>query len=157
MIQRIQTLWLFLASLTLFSLFIFPYSHFSDQTGIAHALKITGLYKNIGGQAVLSTSFILQTIGLVILAIFPFIIIFFYKNRKKQSLFVSILIALIILFGTWLYVSSQKAIEAVNQQISIGNLDIGALLIPLSIIFLFLALKGIRHDEKLIKSAERLR
>src|SRR5690606_34824600 len=111
MIQRIQTLWLILASLTLFLLFIFPYSHFADQMGIAHTLKITGLYKNIGGQAILSASFILQTIGLVILAIFPFIIIFNYKNRKKQSLFVYIMIALIILFGAWLYVSTQKAIE----------------------------------------------
>lgn len=157
MIQRIQTLWLFLASLTLFLLFIFPYSHFSDQMGIAHALKITGLYKNIGGEAILTTSFILQTIASVILALFPFFIIFNYKNRKKQRLFVSILIALVILFGTWLYVSTQKAIEAVNQQIGVGNLDIGALLIPLGIVFLFLALKGISHDEKLIKSAERLR
>lgn|SRR5690554_988091 len=157
MIQRIQTLWLILASLTLFLLFLFPYSHFSDQMGIAHALKITGLYKNIGGEAILSTSFILQTIVLVVLAIFPFFIIFNYKNRKKQSLLVSILIAVIILFGAWIYVSTQKAIEAVNQQVGIGNLDIGALLIPLSIVFLFLALKGIKYDEKLIKSAERLR
>lgn len=157
MIQRIQTLWLFFVSLILLLLFVFPYSHFADQVGIAHVLKITGLYKNVGGQAILVQSFIFQTIISVILAIFPFIIIFKYKTRKKQSQFIYLMIILILLFGTWLYISSQKAIEAVNQQIGLGNLDIGALLLPLCLVFLFLALRGIRHDEKLIKSAERLR
>lgn len=157
MIQRIQTLWLILASLTLFLLFVFPYSHFADQLGIAHALKITGLYKNTGGQTILVHPFILQTITTVILAVLPFIIIFNYKSRKRQSQFIYLMITFIVLLGIWLYVSSQKAIDAVNQQIGIGNLDIGTLLIPVCFIFLFLALKGIRHDERIIKSADRLR
>ncbi len=157
MIQRIQTLWLIFASLTLLLLFVFPYSHFADQLGIAHILKITGLYKNAGGQDIIVSSFILQTIVLVLLAIFPLIIIFNYKNRKKQSQFIYLMIVLTLLFSTWLYISSQKAIEAVNQQLGLGNLDIGSLLLPVCLLFLFLALKGIRHDEKLIKSAERLR
>jgi hypothetical protein len=157
MIQRIQTLWLILASLTLFLLFIFPYSHFADQLGIAHALKVTGLYKNTGGQTILVHSFILQTIATVILAILPFIAIFNYKSRKRQSQFIYLMIILTVLFATWLYMSTQKAIEAVNQQLGIDNLDIGTVLIPVCFILLFLALKGIRHDERLIKSAERLR
>lgn len=157
MIQRIQSLWLLLASLTLFLLFVFPYSHFSDSMGMAYALKITGVYKSMGGLNVLSNSFILQTIGLVILAIIPFLIIFNYKNRKRQAMLVYLLIALTILFGFWLYMSTKNAVTAVGQQIGIGNLDIGTLLIPLTVIFLFLAIKGIRHDDRLIKSAERLR
>jgi hypothetical protein len=136
---------------------VFPYSHFADQLGIAHVLKITGLYKNVGGQSILVHSFILQTIASVILSIFPFIIIFNYKNRKRQSQFIYLMIVLTVVFGTWLYMSTQKTVEAVNQQVGIGNLDIGTLLIPLCFVFLFLALKGIRHDERLIKSAERLR
>jgi len=38
MIQRIQTVWLFLASATLFLLFLFPYLQFFDETGVAKAL-----------------------------------------------------------------------------------------------------------------------
>jgi hypothetical protein len=157
MIQRIQTLWLFLSSLILFLLFVFPYSHFSDELGIAYALQITGIYKVIAGQNVLVNSFILQTIALVILALAPFFIIFNYKNRQQQSRLIYLLILLAVLFGAWLYISTRHAVEAVNQQVGIGNLDIGALLIPVCLVFLLLALKGIRNDERLIKSAERLR
>lgn len=157
MIQRIQTLWLFLASLTLFLLFVFPYAHFSDSMGIGYALKITGLYKVVAGQNIVANSFILQTIGLVILALIPFLIIFNYKSRKKQGQLIYGTLLLTLLFGCWLYFSTKNAVEAINQQVGIGNLDLGSLLIPISIIFLFLALKGIQRDEKLIKSAERLR
>ena len=159
MIQRIQSLWLFLASLTLILLFVFPYSHFADQLGIAHSIKITGLYKNVGGEnvLVLSNSFIFQTIFLVIIALLPFVSIFSYKNRKRQSLLIYLTITLLVLFACWLYVTTKNVVLTVNQKLDVTNLDIGTLLPPLSILFLFLALKGIRHDEKLIKSAERLR
>lgn len=159
MIQRIQTLWLIFASLALFLLFVFPYSHFADQLGIAHSLKITGLYKNVGGEnvLVLSNSFIFQTIFLVIIALIPLLIIFNYKNRKRQILMIYLTIVLSILFAVWLYVTSKNVILTVDQVLGIGNLDIGTLLVPLSIVFLLLALKGISNDEKLIKSADRLR
>lgn len=157
MIQRIQTVWLFLASLTLFLLFVFPYAHFSDSMGIAYVLKITGLYKVVAGQNIVADSFILQTIALVILAFFPLFILFNYKNRKKQGQFIYLMLILTVLFGSWLYFSTKNAIESINQQVGIGNLDIGTLLVPVSFVFLFLALKGILRDEKLIKSADRLR
>ena len=157
MIQRIQTLWLFLASLTLFLLFVFPYAHFSDSIGIGYALKITGLYKVVAGQDFVANSFILQPIVLVVLALIPFLIIFNYKNRKKQRQLTYGTLLLTLIFGCWLYFSTKNAVEAIQQQIGIGNVAIGSLLVPICIIFLFLAQKGIQNDEKLIKSAERLR
>lgn len=157
MIQRIQSLWLFFASLALFLLFLFPYSHYADQLGVAHALKITGLYKNMGGEAVLVNSFILQTIVSVILALIPIFIVFNYKARKKQIRFIYIYLLLLVLFLFWMFFATKTAVSQIGQNISLENLDIGALLIPLCMIFLSFALKGIRHDEKLIRSAERLR
>jgi hypothetical protein len=45
----------------------------------------------------------------------------------------------------------------VNQFLGAGTIGVGFFLLPVSIIFLSLALGAIRKDEKLIKSADRLR
>lgn len=159
MIQRIQTVWLLLASVTILVLFLFPYAQFSDNNGIAMALKVTGILNNAGGQNQLSTSFtfILQAIATILLAILPLFTILKYKNRKKQISMIFLTLLLVILFAFWLFITANSAIEAVNKTIELGNIGIGALLIPPYILFLLLAIKGINHDSKLIKSADRLR
>lgn len=157
MIQRIQTLWLLLASITLFMLFVFPYAQFSDSEGIGYILKITGIHRVVSGESITVNSFLLQTLSLVVLALLPILIIFSYKVRKKQRLFVLGTLVLTLLFAGWTYASTKNAMEAINQQISLGNIGFGAILIPISVVFLFLAQKGISRDEKLIRSADRLR
>ncbi|MDM8176195.1 MULTISPECIES: DUF4293 domain-containing protein [Olivibacter] len=159
MIQRIQTVWLLLASVTILVLFLFPYAQFSDNSGIAMALKVTGVLNNTGGRNQLSTSFtfILQAIATILLAVLPLITILKYKNRKKQVSLILVTLLLVILFAFWLFLSANSAVEAVNKSLELNNIGIGALLIPPYIIFLLLALKGINHDTKLIKSADRLR
>lgn len=159
MIQRIQTIWLLLSCVTIFALFLFPYVQFFDSSGIAMALKVNGILNRSGGQNELSISFgfILQAIATVIIGVLPLVTITSYKNRKKQIILILITAALTILFGCWLFISASKAIENVDKSISIDNIGIGALLIPLFLVFQFLAMKGIKRDTKLIKSADRLR
>lgn len=157
MIQRIQSLWLLLTSLTLFLLFVFPYAQYSDSLGLSYLLKITGQYKHVADQKIVESSFILKTIGAVITALIPFVLIFNYKNRKKQKSLIYGSFLLITLYGVWLILSTKNILGEISQQFGIDNLAIGALLIPLSMFFLFLALKGIKKDEKLLKSADRLR
>lgn len=157
MIQRIQTLWLLLASLTLFLLFLLPYAQYSDNLGISYVLKITGQYKHVANQNIVESTFILKTIGLVITALIPFLLIFNYKNRKRQKSLIYGSFLLVFLFTIWLFLSTKNILAEINQQLGISNLAIGSLLLPLSILFLFLALKGIINDEKLLKSADRLR
>ena len=157
MIQRIQTVWLFLASLTLLLLFVFPYAQYSDSMGITYSLKITGLYKMVAGDSIVAESYILQTITTVILSIFPLYILINYKIRKKQKQLIYVMFIFTLLFGGWLYFSTKTAIESINQQVGIGTLALGTLVIPVTLVFLFLALKGISNDDKLIKSADRLR
>src|SRR5690606_12101840 len=84
MIQRIQTVWLLLASGTLLLLFLFPYLQYFDSFGVAMAVKITGIYQGVSAGVIQTESFILQTIATVIVALIPLITIFNYKNRKKQ-------------------------------------------------------------------------
>lgn len=157
MIQRIQTVWLLLASLTLFLLFLFPYLQYFDNFGTAMGIKITGIYQGVSEGVIQVKSFILQTIVTVVLALLPLVTIFYYKNRKKQLQITYLNIFLVILLAVWFYVSSSNAVLELNKTLVLENIGIGALLAPLNIVFLFLAAKGIRNDEKLIKSVDRLR
>lgn len=157
MIQRIQTVWLLLASLTLLLLFLFPYLQYFDNFGTAMAIKITGIYQGVADGVVQTESFILQTISTVLLALLPLVIIFYYKNRKKQLQLAYLNIFLIVLMGIWLYFSASQATNLVNKTLQLENIGIGALLVPLTVVFILLAIRGIRKDEKLIKSVDRLR
>ena len=157
MIQRIQTVWLLVASLTLFLLFLFPYLQYFDNFGTAMVIKVTGIYQGVSEGVIQVKSFILQTIVTVVLALLPLVTIFNYKDRKKQLQICYLNIFLVLLLGIWFYVTSSNAVAEVNKTLAIENIGIGALLAPLDIVFLFLAAKGIRNDEKLIKSVDRLR
>src|SRR5690606_37977472 len=101
MIQRIQSIYLFLASLALFLLFVFPLANVFDVTG-AKRITITGIYEIAENGLIQKESFILLTIVTVILAIIPLILIFLYKNRKKQMILVYVTVILVLLYSYWL-------------------------------------------------------
>jgi len=157
MIQRIQTVWLFLASGTLLLLFLFPYLQYFDNYGVGMAIKITGIYQGVSEGVVQVESNILQTLATVIASFLPLLTISFFRDRKKQIKLALINIFVVVLLGVWFFFTARNAVQLVNKSIAIENIGIGSLLIPLSIVFLFLAIKGIRKDENLIKSVDRLR
>lgn len=157
MIQRIQSVWLFLASATIFALFLFPYLQYADLAGMGKALKVTGAYHGVGGQAVRAEFFVLQTIVTVLLGLFPLYIIFKFRQRKQQIQLIVLEIVLLLLFSVWLYVSASTALTDARQFLSARNIGVGFFLLPVSIVFLGMAIGGIRKDERLIKSADRLR
>lgn len=157
MIQRIQSVWLFLASATLFALFLFPYLQYADLGGMGKALKVTGAFHGVDGQAIREEFFVLQTIATVLLGIFPLYILFQFRNRKRQIQLIVLEVALILLFGVWLYAAAGSELVEAKQVLSARNIGVGFFLLPISIVFLFMAIGSIRKDEKLIKSADRLR
>ena len=157
MIQRIQTLWLLAASITLLGLFIFPYVSFIDLVGLGKQIFVTGTYSSLNNEMSRENSSILQAIFAGVVAALPVVIIFLFRNRKKQILFVGIAIALIVLLGIWMVFSASSVLDTISQRIQAGNIGVGFFLLPIAIIFLSMAIGGIRRDEKLIKSADRLR
>jgi phosphoglycerol transferase MdoB-like AlkP superfamily enzyme len=157
MLQRIQTVWLLLAGLTIFGLFLFPYLQYIDVAGLGRKLLVTGSYTAVNGESIKEESFILQMIATVVLGLLPVYIIFKFKDRKTQIKLVFLEIVLIILFALWLYSSSSSILASTSQYLSASNIGVGFFLLPVAIIFLSMALGGIRKDEQLIKSAERLR
>ncbi len=157
MIQRIQTVWLLLSSLVLLGLFMFPYVNYIDLVGLGKNIYVSGVYTSVNNVTSKESSFLLMTIATVVLAIIPLLIIFKYKNRKIQLSLIMLQVVLICLFAIWMFVAANNILDLINQSIGASNIGIGFFLLPVSIIFLGLAIRGIRNDEKLIKSAERLR
>jgi RsiW-degrading membrane proteinase PrsW (M82 family) len=155
MLQRVQTIWLFFATAAIFCLFLFPYLQVLNADGTAKALKVTGVYQDINGQVVQTQPFLALTIATVVLGLIPFLIIFFYRNRKKQITICYLAILAILGYSFWL-VQTAKTILG-NITLQAGNYGIGVILPSLAILFIILALRGIRNDEKLVRSADRLR
>ena len=157
MIQRIQSVWLLLSGLVLMTLFLFPYVSYIDLVGLGKQIYVSGIYTSVNNESVKQDTFILQSIVAVFIAVLPIVLIFLFKDRKRQIKFIYLQLVLIALFAIWMYVSANNVLSANNQYLGASNIGIGFFLLPVSIIFLSMALGAIRNDEKLIKSAERLR
>ena len=155
MLQRVQTIWLFFATAAIFCLFLFPYLQVIDTDGSAKALKVSGVYQNINGQVVQTEPFLALTIATVILGLLPFVIIFFFRNRKKQINICYLTILAILGYSFWLVQTAKNTLG--NVTLELGNYGIGVILPSLAILFIILALRGIRKDDKLVRSADRLR
>ena len=136
MLQRIQTVYLFIAAL-ISGVLIFFVPLWSNETGepvyVEEVLLALSLYL---GSAILSL-----------------ITIFLYKNRKLQFVLGRVNILLnFILLGVFVYWSL-----TVPGEMQISEKGIGMFLPVLSIVFLVLANKAIKKDEDLVKSADRFR
>ncbi len=159
MIQRIQTVYLFLSSVALFLLFVFPIVTIFEN-GSAKKIAVTGISQSVSNGSyesftnVMPPQFIFLTIATVILGLIPLVIISLFRNRKKQLLFIYLDILMVIGFSFWL---SHTVKNTTTAAIQFSDYGIGAGLSSVAILFLVLAGKGVQRDEKLIKSADRLR
>lgn len=142
MIQRIQSIWLLLAGLTgmLAWKLTFWTSLLKDNTS-----KILSI--NTGGL-----SLYIVTVAIIALAL---VTIFLFKNRKLQTglSFLGILFSIIALLLEYREVSQEKA----SPTFASGSWQLGIVLPIIIAVFFFLAIRGIRKDQKLVKSLDRLR
>jgi hypothetical protein len=136
MIQRIQSIWLFLAAVCVLLTMQFSTYAGADAAGLLQLIKGT------------SNTFLVITTSMV--AVVSIIALFLFKNRKLQIriVFVGILIELVLLFFYY---------NAIHKLAGAGAFAVTALLHAAVIIFLLLAAKGINSDDKLIKDSNRLR
>jgi hypothetical protein len=155
MLQRIQSVYLLLAGLVIFALFLFPLAHNVYINGIPSTIKVTGVFADVGGQQAHTQTFTALIAGTGITGVLPFILIFLYKDRKQQIMLCYVYILLIIGYSFWM-VQTIKSVAG-GFTMDTNNFGIGALLSSLSIILMIFAVKAIQRDEKLIKSADRLR
>lgn len=136
MLQRIQTIYLFLAVLSS-GLLIFIFE----------------LWKNSAGEPVFAQENTPVFLLFLISALLSLVSIFLFKNRKLQFVLGRINIILnFILLGLFVYWSLM-----VSGEIDISEKGIGMFIPVVSIVLLVLANKAIKKDEDLVKSVDRLR
>jgi len=133
MIQRIQSIWLLLASAAAFSVLRFPFYY----TPTPFALEING------------SSQYSTLISLAFSACLSVITIFLYGNRMLQLKVVLVNFLLSILIGYFIYMT-----VVANPGGGFTLTSLALFFIP---VFQILAMIKIYQDDKLVKSTDRLR
>lgn len=152
MIQRVQSIWLFLAGLTLFLLLILPIVSFHG-TGTEQVFQAGGLYQKNGAAVQQTAAYPALFGGFLFAGITGLLSIFLFRNRQLQQRVIILCILLTLAFTAL----SAFYIMGVSAAAGSPAVQIGAALPLLSVIFCVLAISGIRRDEALIRSADRLR
>lgn len=152
MIQRIQSIWLLLASLTLVMLLVLPIIT-KTYEGRELWMLATGLYQKADKGTVKIDAYLSLAIGTVLIALIALANIFLFRNRQLQKQICNVVIILTVLLSVWIVVVAQQIPGGLNGY----QLNIGTFMPLLSILFCFLAARGINNDERLIRSADRLR
>lgn len=150
MIQRIQSIWLFLATLTL-ALMIFLPLVTREVNHIQATIHTSGLF--IGNPPLKSEGFLPLLITNVAVAVMCLMNIFNFKRRSLQKRIIIFTIAAIGGFAFWCSIYAKKIPGGLDG----ASFGVGAYLPALAILFCVLAIFGINKDERLIRSAERLR
>jgi len=152
MIQRVQSIWLFLASLSLVLLLLLPVAS-NQNSGSEFWVTVTGLYQQSNGTAQKIETFRPLYTGVLVTALICFAAIFSFRNRTAQKRIISTVIVLIIGLSFWTFSYAGKMPGGLES----ASFGIGTILPLLSVVFCVLAFRGIRKDEQLLRSADRLR
>jgi hypothetical protein len=139
MIQRIQTIYLALATLLQGLLFVFPFANAEKTSEGAFIDGDLDLFDNAG---LMSTD--VAALALTLLCIFMF------NNRKMQLnlTFIGMVLS-VALIGIAAFFAFGTGVAA--------SLGIGLFLPPIAAVMYYLAYKGIKSDDELVKSSNRLR
>ena len=152
MIQRIQTVFLFLAAICMALLFWNPMSFMSisgvDASSLSNVMLQDGVFATEDHVILL----VLVLIGILL----PAIIIFLFNNRKLQMRLGRISIALVVMIVALTVILFFQAYADLPNGTMI-TVEYGYVAPVLAILFLVLAVRSIQKDEKLVRSADRLR
>lgn len=136
MIQRIQTIWLFIAAVCIGLSFKLPFYSGTNAKAIpSYELNATENY--------------LITAASIVTGLLALFIIFLYKKRTLQ---LRLCVLGIVLEAVLIFLYYREVIT-----FTAGTYSLWAILHSLVVIFFFLAASAINRDEKLIKDSDRLR
>jgi hypothetical protein len=156
MIQRKQTIFLLLSAIALAFLHYFPLASFiGDRDSLVlYIFKVESL---VPGQIpALPDYFIFPILAVNSLIILLTILtIFLFKNRRMQlNLLRFSLILLLIMIASFFFYYVNLLEKASG---GLAHYEIGSYMPLVAFVFYILAYRGIMSDEKLIRSADRLR
>ncbi len=150
MIQRIQSIYLFLSFLCAGAMYILPFGSFTVAKDIweYQAWEVS----SVAGTAPFETLPVAILIGLV--SLLNLVAIFLFKNRKLQNRLNVLAMLLYVAVPVLAYFYGYLAGEKLKATLQFGF----AFVVPVAgIVFTFLAFKAISKDDKLVRSLDRIR
>ncbi len=141
MIQRKQTVWLLLCILCMVASIYVPFGHKSFTAPTDTMVQTTNLKANFSILSIILTALISVAAGFSI---------FLFKQRGMQKLVCWLGILLSGGLGAYQFLTANN--QAKNMVVSFG-----IALPAICLVLFFMAFIGIRADEKLLKSVDRLR
>lgn len=150
MIQRIQSVWLLLAALLSATLMMDWVTGYVYKADVAQGL----------GAMVISlrvTNYFPTLLLAAVMILLPLVTIFFFKDRKKQRSFawLSVLAAVAFIAVNLMHIENFKNETTPAPQN--GTYQLGMIIPVAVIVLLIMAISGIKKDDKLVKSMDRLR
>ena len=157
MIQRKQTIYLFLAALLCFATWFFPVATYERASDIFE-FRTTGLFAADGTEledigVKIPFSIILSVLGAALFAT-----IFLFKHRVRQQRFVRGTYLLMLGIIAFLFITDNSMQSYLTQGGGTVSTYGPSFFMPLVVLALaFMAERGIKADEALVRSADRLR
>ena len=149
MIQRIQSLWLLLASGTAVLMYFFPVIQLTPENALFiyqyDSISIAGI------DNIIQSGYIVAGL-LGVIALLSFVGIFFFKKRMLQMricTLISLLIIFLVGLITFFSLSSGNKIAA--------TIGLSAILPIIIFIFVLMARRAVKKDEELVRSVDRIR
>lgn len=155
MIQRIQSLYLFLAGALMLATGFLPLAHFDKGEGFyamtAWAFSANSLPPHVGTPSMPYGMLFFTALTVVML----WYTIFKFKNRKKQMRLCCYACTAIVLY----YATAAAYALAFAANVGAASwMPAPAMLLPLlSLLLTIAARRGVKHDEELVRAADRIR
>ena len=150
MIQRIQSLYFLLAAVCPALTFALPFA--KTQLGGAaawfYSCHTEGLPQDFRYVAWDTSAAAVLAVVLALLALFS------YKTRKRQ---VRLAKASLVADVLWLYCAAVHVAQYVSETKADFLPHVGAFLPVISIVFCVLAWRAVKHDDELVRAADRIR
>ena len=155
MIQRIQSVYLFIMALLSSLLIPGSFLNFTEKTGSVIRVSFNEVVRYNAGKATeLVEKLMPLSVLIVLIPVISLVTIFFFKKRKIQLQLSRFLISLAgILVVAFIHVSFRIVSKFDAEFIPGLKMTLPVLILIISI----LAYRGIKKDEQLVKSYDRLR
>lgn len=152
MIQRIQSVYLFIGVLAICAMLAFPYVRIVDEAATAYMFLHTAT-----GDAGIVNAYdpLLIMVAGAATALSFLIAIFLYKNRIRQMRFNAIVFVMNCLFIAVIFFTSDRLAKDLNGVADYKQ--VGVVMPLISMIMLVFANKAIKKDEMKVRAADRLR
>ncbi|MCA1764172.1 MAG: DUF4293 domain-containing protein [Cryomorphaceae bacterium] len=158
MIQRVQTIYLFLALLAGLATFFLPFAHYLSGDVKIGEFAMFGVFNVQSDMLEMTNPYPFPTyIFGILISIIPLIAILLFKKRPVQMKVTRLGFLVNLGFVVFLFFAIDKINESVFDSTAEVLHHSGFYLPIAAMVFLFLAVRGIKKDEALVRSLDRIR